>query len=154
MQYHAEFNHHRLPSHDRTPWNIAERNDDDRVVPVFRKFAKLRDRLVPYLAQQAAASIRSSAPLMRPLYFDYPADEEVWQHPLQWLLGDELLISPVTEVGAEEWSVYLPEGEWVDVWTGETHAGGRVVTRTVPITEIPVYARSRAWPELREVFSL
>ncbi|WP_202045505.1 TIM-barrel domain-containing protein [Microbacterium sp. Se63.02b] len=25
MQYHSEFNHHRLPSRDRTPWNIAER---------------------------------------------------------------------------------------------------------------------------------
>ncbi|MCY7405583.1 MAG: hypothetical protein LH475_13345 [Cryobacterium sp.] len=30
MQYHSEFNHHRTPSVDRTPWNIAERTGDDR----------------------------------------------------------------------------------------------------------------------------
>ena len=37
MQYHSEFNHHRTPSRDRTPWNIAERTGDDRVLPVFRR---------------------------------------------------------------------------------------------------------------------
>src|SRR5690606_20422435 len=153
MQYHAEFNHHRKPSHDRTPWNIAQRNDDDRVLPVFRKFAKLRERLVPYLAEQAAQSVRTAAPLMRPLYFDHPADDQVWQHPVQWMLGDDLLVAPVTEPGATEWPVYLPAGHWVDVWTGDAHAGGRVVTRTVPIAEIPVYARATGWEGLREVFS-
>lgn len=154
MQYHAEFNHHRKPSHDRTPWNIAQRNDDDRVLPVFRKFAKLRERLVPYLAEQAAQSVRTAAPLMRPLYFDHPADDQVWQHPVQWMLGDDLLVAPVTEAGATEWPVYLPAGDWVDVWTGDAHAGGRVVTRAVPIAEIPVYARATGWEGLREVFSL
>jgi alpha-glucosidase (family GH31 glycosyl hydrolase) len=153
MQYHAEFNHHRLPSHDRTPWNIAERNDDPRVVPVFRRFAKLREALVPYLAEAARQTVATSAPLLRPLYFDHPRDEEVWRHPLQWTLGDDLLVSPVTEPGATDWQTYLPEGEWVDAWTGEQHAGGQVVSRAVPIDELPVYVRSSSWGVLKEVFT-
>jgi alpha-glucosidase (family GH31 glycosyl hydrolase) len=152
MQYHAEFNHHRLPSGDRTPWNIAERNADDRVVPVFRHFARLRERLVPYLAEQARRTVASSAPLMRPLFFDHPDDENVWRHPLQWMLGDDLLVSPVTEPGATGWETYLPEGDWVDVWSGERHVGGEVVVRPTPIEVIPVYARASSWGALEAVF--
>ena len=37
MQYHSEFNHHRTPSRDRTPWNIAEQTGDERVLDVFRR---------------------------------------------------------------------------------------------------------------------
>lgn len=154
MQYHAEFNHHRLPSGDRTPWNIAERNGDDRVLPTFRRFAKLRERLVPYLVEQARATIETAAPLMRPLYFDAPGDENVWRHPLQWMLGDDLLVAPVTEAGATEWSTYLPAGEWVDAWSGAAVEGGRVVQRPAPIDEIPIYVRASAWPRLSAVFGV
>jgi alpha-glucosidase (family GH31 glycosyl hydrolase) len=153
MQYHAEFNHHRTPSHDRTPWNIAERNDDERVLPVFRKFAKLREALVPYLADQARKAVETGAPLMRPLYFDHPSDEEVWRHPLQWKLGDDVLVSPVTEPGAETWNTYLPDGDWVDAFTGEQHAGGRGVSRAVPIDELPVYVRASSWASLKHIFA-
>ena len=153
MQYHAEFNHHRQPSGDRTPWNIAERNADDRVLPAFRRFAQLRERLVPYLAAEARKSIDTGAPLMRPLYFDAPGDENVWSHPLQWMLGDHILVSPVTEVGATEWSIYLPEGDWVDAWTGGAMVGGQVVVRPAPINEIPIYVRAAAWEQLAPIFA-
>ncbi|WP_308201592.1 TIM-barrel domain-containing protein [Sphaerisporangium perillae] len=73
MQYHSEFNHHRSPSRDRTPWNIARRTGDERVLPVFRKFAHLRERLVPYLAEQARVAVAGGPPLMRGLFFDHPA---------------------------------------------------------------------------------
>ncbi|MES2171773.1 MAG: hypothetical protein V4479_13810, partial [Actinomycetota bacterium] len=60
--------------------------------------------------------------------------------------------APVTEPGATEWPVYLPPGEWTDAWTGEPVAGGRVVSRAVPIDVIPVYVRAPAWQQLRAVF--
>lgn len=152
MQYHSEFNHHRTPLRDRTPWNIGERSGDDRVVPVFRRLIEVRERLIPYLAASARTSIETGAPLMRPLYFDAAGDEEVWRHPLQWMLGPDLLVSPVTEEGATEWPTYLPAGEWVDVWTGAPVLGGRVVTRDVPIDVIPVYCRASAWRQRAGVF--
>jgi alpha-glucosidase (family GH31 glycosyl hydrolase) len=152
MQYHSEFNHHRTPSRDRTPWNIAERTGDERVIPVFRALAELRERLVPYLAAEARRSIATGAPLMRPLFFDWPHLEEVWRHPLQWMLGDSLLVAPVIEPDAEAWPVFLPPGEWIDAFTGERVEGGGLVSRATPIDEVPVYARAADWPALRAVF--
>jgi alpha-glucosidase (family GH31 glycosyl hydrolase) len=152
MQYHAENNGHRSPSRARTPWNVAERTGDPDALRVYRRFALLRDRLVDYLVEQARSSSERSMPLMRALFFEWADDERIWEFPQQYLLGDDLLVSPVTEPGATEWSTYLPTGDWVDAWTGSTVAGGRVVSRAVPIDEIPVYVRASGWPGLRGVF--
>lgn len=144
MQYHSEFNHHLQPSNDRTPWNVAERTGDPRVLDTYRRYAQLRERLVPYLAEQARRSVATAQPLMRALFFDWPEDPAIWHFPLEYLLGDELLIAPVTEPGVSEMSVYLPKGEWVDAWTGEELSGPASVTRLVPIDEIPVFVRAPA----------
>ncbi|HEX5997428.1 MAG TPA: TIM-barrel domain-containing protein [Jiangellales bacterium] len=146
MQYHAEFNHHREPSNDRTPWNIADRTGRPEVVGIYRRFTTLRDRLVDYLVDQARSSVATARPLMRPLFFHSPRDTMIWRYPLQYLLGDDLLVAPVVEPGAEQWEVYLPEGEWVDAWTGEGFGGARVVTVPAPLDRIPVFV----WAEAAE----
>lgn len=153
MQYHAEFNHHRLPSRDRTPWNVAEQTGEPRVLEAYRRLTQLRERLVPYLVEQARQSVENSTPLLRALFFDWSDDERIWDFPLQYLLGNDLLVSPVTEPGAQSWETYLPKGDWVDAWTGETQAGERIVSREVPIDEIPVYVRGASWEQLKGVFS-
>jgi alpha-glucosidase (family GH31 glycosyl hydrolase) len=87
---------------------------------------------------------------MRPLFFDF-ADPSVWDFPHQYLLGNDLLVSPVLEPAANTWSTYLPAGDWVDVWTGERVDGG-LVTREVPLDVIPVYCRASRWSELSLLF--
>lgn len=153
MQYHAEFNHHREPSNDRTPWNIAERTGDSRVLPAFQRFARLREALVGYLEAQAARSVAECVPLMRALCLDWPGDPEVWRHPQQYLLGDEVLVAPVTEPGATDWEVYLPAGEWIDAWRGTRHAGPATVRVPAPVDEIPAFLRATAPRSLREAFA-
>ena len=76
----------------------------------------------------------------------------MWRHPLQWMLGDSLLVAPVTEEGATAVRAYLPTGDWVDAFTGEAVAGGAIVERPTPIDELPVWVRAEDWPVLREVF--
>lgn len=152
MQYHSEFNHHRRPLRDRTPWNIAESFGDDQVLPIFRSYAQLRERLVDYLARSARTAVQTDRPLLRGLFFDWPEDGQAWAYPHEFLCGDDLLVHPVTEPGATEWTTWLPAGDWVDVWTGERLAGSAAVTRPVPLDVVPVYARAQAWPELAAVF--
>jgi alpha-glucosidase (family GH31 glycosyl hydrolase) len=152
MQYHSEFNHHRLPLRDRTPWNVAEIAGDPGVVDVFRRYAHLRERLVPYLAEQARRTIATDRPLMRALFFDWPDAAAAWAWPHEYLLGDDLLVHPVTEPGATTWRTYLPAGRWVDAWTGDVHDGGCVVDRDVPRDVVPVYCREDAWAGLAPVF--
>lgn len=152
MQYHSEFNHHRRPPRDRTPWNVAERTGDERVVPVFRHLVHTRERLVPYLAGQARLAL-DGPPLMRGLFFDHPHDPRVWDFPLQFKLGDALLVAPVTAPDVTEQEVYLPEGAWVDVWTGRELDGGRAVTLPAPIDRPPVLCAAGHWPGLSPVFA-
>lgn len=152
MQYHAEYNHHRTPSNDRTPWNIAELTGDPRVMRVYRRFAHLRHRLVPYLTAQAQNSLATGKPIMRSLCFDHPDDEAVWAHPQQFQLGDDLLIVPVTAPGVEEVVAYLPAGTWVDCFTDATHQGPATLIRHVPWHEAAVFRRRDSSPDLDGVF--
>ncbi|EWT00395.1 alpha-glucosidase [Intrasporangium oryzae NRRL B-24470] len=152
MQYHSEFNHHQLPLRDRTPWHVAELTGDERVVPVFRRLAHLREALVDYLTTSAAQTVATDRPLMRPLFFDHPGEPGAWDHPQQWMLGADLLVAAVTEPAATTWRAWLPTGEWVDVWTGAAVTGGAVVERDVPIDVVPVWCRAESWPSLRGVF--
>jgi len=151
MQYHSEYNHHRRPTVDRTPWNIAERWQDPSVIDVYRVFAQLRLRLVPYLAAQAKKSITAAKPLMRPLFFDYPDDENIWASPLQYQLGDDLIVAPITGPNIETVDVYLPEGDWVDCYNGNRYSGPTRTTRRVPLNEIAAYRRGEA-PALAAAF--
>jgi 1,3-alpha-isomaltosidase len=141
MQYHAEYNHHRQPSNDRTPWNIADRTGRPEVLSIYRRLAVLRERLVPYLVEQADRSRTEAKPLMRPMFFEWPTDRQIWSYPTQYLLGDDLLVSPVVAPGVERWPVYLPAGRWVDVWTGTEHPGEQVIDLPAPIEQIPVLVR-------------
>lgn len=152
MQYHSEFNHHRAPSRDRTPWNIAERTGDDRVLPGVQRIVALRERLVPYLSAESAWAIEQGTSLMRPLFFDWPADSRLWGAPLQWMLGRSILVSPVTTEGATSHTATLPAGEWVHAFTGEQVTGGGMHATDVPLHEAPVYVRATDWPSLRAVF--
>lgn len=153
MQFHSEFNHHRLPNRDRTPWNVAERTGDPRVLPLFRRFAHLRERLVPYLAGEAERSLETGKPLMRALCFDVADDERIWHFPHEWLLGDDLLVAPVTCAGATSVRLYVPDGEWVDAWTGETLRGRAVVERAAPLDEIPLLVAADRAETLLPVFA-
>ncbi|CAN7378003.1 hypothetical protein LJR045_002278 [Microbacterium sp. LjRoot45] len=142
MQYHSEFNHHRTPSRDRTPWNIAERTGDDRVLALTRAFTHLRERLVPYLAASARETIATDRPLMRPLFFDDPQAWDAVGDTTQWMLGADLLVAPVLAPGARTLDVWIPEGEWVDAWSGEPVASGARVSVPVSIERIPVFVRA------------
>jgi len=146
MQYHSEFNHHREPNADRTPWNVAERTGEARVVAIYRMFAKLRMALVPYLMEEASHAIAQSEPLVRPLFVEYPTQEEAWRCDTQYFLGRHLMVAPVIEEGASSRDVYLPPGTWTDMFTGELLQGDCHVTRTCPLDYLPLFRRESALP--------
>jgi 1,3-alpha-isomaltosidase len=162
MQYHAEYNHHRVPSNDRTPWNIAERTGDERALSLYRRFAVLRDRLVPELDDQLRRGIDRGLPLMRPLCLAWPDDPVIWDHPATYLLGDDLLVAPVTEPDVDRWSVYVPGDRWVDPWITVADAsvvdttiveGPRVVEVDASLDRIPLLVRASAADRLLPLFA-
>jgi alpha-glucosidase (family GH31 glycosyl hydrolase) len=78
---------------------------------------------------------------MRALFFEWPDEPSIWDHPTQYLLGNDLLVAPVLEPGVDRVDVFVPAGEWLDAWSGELLSGPTVVSRPAPIDEMAVLVR-------------
>ncbi|MDF2723924.1 MAG: xylS, partial [Paenibacillus sp.] len=114
---------------------------------MFRKYARLRYRLIPYLYATAHSAARTGMPIARAMPLLFPEDPQCADLQRQYMLGDYLL------VGAYINSVYLPEGRWIDFWTGATCEGGQTITCAVPDDAGgPLFIREGAilpmWPEM------
>ena len=112
----------------------------------------LRYRLLPYLYACFVSAAETGAPIQRPMIFDYQYDATLRDLDDQYLLGPDLLVAPVTEVGMTARQVYLPAGDWYDWHSGEVFSGNQFVLAATPMDHIPVYARGGAlipmWPDV------
>ncbi|NJP93450.1 alpha-xylosidase [Nonomuraea sp. FMUSA5-5] len=127
----------------REPWEFPE-VEAEAVAAL-----KLRYRLMPYLYSAAVEAARTGAPMMRALCVDFPGDPVAWQADLQYLLGRDLLVAPMTAPEGTR-SVYLPRGLWVDYWTHEVLEGARYVTVSKPLDQIPLFVRHGALIPVQE----
>jgi alpha-D-xyloside xylohydrolase len=81
-------------------------------------------------------------PTMRPLAYEFPADQGCRGINDQYLLGPTYLVAPVTTQNSTSRSVYFPAGaSWQHYFTGEVVKGGQRITVKAPLDEIPVYKR-------------
>ncbi|WP_217369399.1 TIM-barrel domain-containing protein [Nonomuraea antri] len=143
MQYHSEKANPSV-SEARTPWNVQARSGDTSVVPTFRKFANVRMNLIPYLYTEAKASSATGVPMMRAMSFAFPGDAAAAPHDQQYLFGSQLLVAPITAQGATTKNVYLPAGEWYDLWNGGRATGPATKSYHSGLDSIPVYAKPGA----------
>jgi len=119
----------------RDPWRFG-----DEALAIFRRYARLRSRLVPYLVSYGWQASEDGVPLMRPMVLEFPDDPAGYAFDLQYCLGRELLVSPV--VRADGWvTTYLPRGRWTDWWSGTVLEGPTTVRRQVPLGDLPLYVR-------------
>lgn len=109
-------------------------------VTAARRSILLHYELFPYLYALARASARDGSPILQPLGLLYPNDQRAWQHDLELLVGSDLLAAPVTAPTSMV-AVYLPQGDWVDLFDGRAvHSG--IDTPAVPLTQFPLYLRA------------
>jgi alpha-glucosidase len=110
-----------------------------------RATVELRYRLLPYLYTLFREHTETGAPVMRPLWFEYPSDERTYLVEDQYLVGRDLLVAPVVTEGRAKRRVYFPKGDaWVDWWTGKTYAGGSDEEVDAPLERLPLFARAGA----------
>ena len=122
---------------DNEVWSFGDDN-----YPILVRYMHLREAMRPYLRKQFEICSRDGTPPMRPLFFDYPGDENCWNVDDQFFLGPDYLIAPVDQAGIERRDVYLPSGSpWTLAWTGERWDGGRSVTVEAPLDRIPFFIR-------------
>jgi len=109
---------------------------------IFKYYMFLRERLRPYIAEQMKAASRKGTPVIRPLFYDFPADPKVWEIDDQYMFGPDLLVAPVMELGMREREVYLPYGSsWTNAWTGEIYQGGQSINVEALLDKIPLFLR-------------
>ncbi|BCY09498.1 TIM-barrel domain-containing protein [Actinoplanes sp. L3-i22] len=123
---------------DRLPWEY-----NDVVGGPAADFLRLRESLVPYLYTAARQNYDTGLPMARALYLNWPEQAAAYQHDTEYMLGDSLLVAPVTTPGlSTAVPVWFPPGTWTDFFTGETFRGP--ATRTVGATpdHMPVYVRA------------
>jgi alpha-glucosidase len=111
---------------------------------IVRKYLKLRYRLLPYLYTVLEEAHRTGMPFFRPLLLNYPADADTVNLDDQFMVGSDLLAAPILHPGRENRLVYLPRGEWVDYWTGESQSGPATVSVKAPLDTVPLFVRAGA----------
>ncbi|MDY4928165.1 alpha-xylosidase [Clostridium fessum] len=118
----------------REPWHFGE-----KVLEIVRKFDRIRNGLLPYLTSTAVECHLKGLPMLRPLFLEFPNDPIARYQELSYMLGSALLIAPPFD--RDRYDIYLPQGKWVDYFTGEVFEGGRFITVEPGIDELPVFQR-------------
>ncbi len=129
-------------------------NTDEETTSHFRKFTYVHCALMGDFMTLASDAEETGAPIVRHLMLVFPDDRETWDISDQFVIGDSLLVAPVTEEGATSRSVYFPAGTWYNVWTGEAVQGGQRSTVDAPIGSPPVYSLGQDREDLRDWESL
>jgi alpha-glucosidase len=130
-------NHSAKGTAAQEPWAFGEPWET-----VCRDMLQLRMRLLPYLYTAFEECHRTGAPVLRPLLFDFPNDPATYSADDQFLVGDALLVAPITRPGLEHRHVYLPAGTWHHWWTGERIEGPAHVLAHAPLGRPALYARA------------
>ncbi|MBR6740376.1 MAG: glycoside hydrolase [Clostridia bacterium] len=97
-----------------------------------------RVKLIPRLKKAFENYKKKGIPPVRAVVSDYTSDAETYGIDDEYLLGDDLLVAPIIS-GESRRSVYLPQGEWSDYWTGKPVQCGRFDVET---EKIPVYVKN------------
>ena len=139
MQYGAFcplFRIHTAGAHN-APWEFGPKSE-----AICTDFIRLRYRLLPYIYSLAWRVTNAGDTMMRALPMDFPDDPRVSDIKDQFLFGPELLVNPITTLGATTREVYLPKGNWTDFWTGESHPGEQTLSAQAPIERLPLFVRA------------
>ena len=83
----------------------------------------------------------SGLPMLRALIFHHEDDPMCWHIDDQYYFGNHFLVAPImNDEGVRD--VYLPEGKWVDFWTGESLEGNHWRKNVkMSLAHIPVYVK-------------
>jgi alpha-D-xyloside xylohydrolase len=133
----------------REPWHYSN------IAPIVKKWWKLRYKLLPYITEQAERCTKTGWPMIRALLMHHPYDRQAWHIDDEYYFGSEFLVAPVMNatphsnqqsenaVGVRD--IYLPEGVWVNFFTGKRLDGGRwYYDVEVPLDQMPVFVRPGA----------
>ena len=117
-----------------------------------RNYLKLKSELLPY-AYSIAREAVDGLPMIRAMFLEEQNPYTLGkQTQYQFMYGPDFLIAPVYQNTKSDTlgndvrnHIYLPEGSWVDYFTGQVYEGGRVINNfDCPIWKLPVFVKRGA----------
>ncbi len=129
---------------NKEPWVFEDEYRD-----AIRDAVLWRYSMVPYIYTMARHATDEGVSLLRPMYYDYPEASEAYSYRSQYMLGDDMLIAPVTNpadsTGFAYVDVWLPEGnDWYELHSGTLLSGGQKLKRQFALNEYGVYIKAGA----------
>lgn len=139
---------------NKEPWVFADRERD-----ILHDIIRQRYQFAPYIYSMARRTYDDALPLCRPMYYDYPENEEAYANRNEYMFGDNVLVYPITSPmhnGISTQQVWLPEGcDWYELSSGTLLRGGQTVERKFQLDEYPVYVKAGSvLPEYGKVENL
>lgn len=117
------------------PWAFGE-----PYTSYIKEAIKLRYRFVPYLYRLFYQAYAYCLPIIRPLFLEFPDDEESYSINDEMMVGESLLVAPITTPGSKARAVYLPKVRWLCLNDGSFLGPGWVMA-SAGIKDIPLYLR-------------
>ncbi|PYF76540.1 TIM-barrel domain-containing protein [Pedobacter nutrimenti] len=117
-----------------------------------RMYLKLKSQLLPYSYSIAKEAV-TGLPMIRAMFLAYPnAYTYGTSTQYQFLYGPDFLVAPIYKAtNADEKGndirngIYLPEGTWIDYFSGEKYEGNRIINSfSAPVWKLPVFVKSGA----------
>ena len=130
--------HAHIDTKRREPWLYNESE-----MKLIREAIRRRYSYLPLWYTLFYEGEKSGVPPMRPIWYEFPEDEDAFGIDNEHLVGDSLLVHPVTKSGATNVPVYFPGKDqyWYDIETFERIEQQGVVNIAVNYERIPVYQR-------------
>ncbi|NNC94131.1 MAG: glycoside hydrolase family 31 protein [Chitinophagales bacterium] len=132
--------HTMINSKRSEPWSYGEETEE-----IARNYISLRYRMMPYIYSIFYRASCDGTPIARSLVLDYSFDEMIYRHEFQdqYMFGPSLMICP-TESGKQFRKIYLPKGQWFDLYNDKKFSGGKEHVIELASHRFPVYVRSSA----------
>jgi alpha-glucosidase (family GH31 glycosyl hydrolase) len=119
---------------------------DAKTEAMAKESIALRYSLLPYNYTLAFENNQTGMPLMRPLFYEEPKNDALYNKTDEYFWGNDFLVVPVLEKGQKSKDIYFPKSSnWYGFHSGQKHAGGAV--ENVPLAEdhIPAFVRGGAF---------
>ncbi len=114
--------------------------------PLLRETVYLRYSLMPYIYTAARECYDTGISICRPLYYEWPEENNAYLYEDEYYFGNDILVSPVTTpAGSNGLAVrktWLPEGKWFDVCRNQLIEGNIEHTDSYAQNEIPYFYRA------------
>jgi alpha-glucosidase len=105
------------------PVNNVQFDDDSELIKHLSWASRVHVALKPYITECVKENAEKAVPVMRPLFYHY-REEKAFVEKTEYLLGRDILVAPVFEESSFGRNVYLPEDEWVHLFTKQEYKGG------------------------------